>query len=263
MSVIDHYPPNTFCWVDLATTDVAAAKAFYTSLFGWTADDMPADEGAYTMVEKDGDPVCGVYAMDAGLHAQGVPPHWASYVSVEDADAMAARAQSLGGAVLVPAFDVMDAGRMAVLSDPQGAAFALWQPRRHIGATRVDEPGAFCWNELYTTDVRAAAEFYSGLFGWTTREDPGVGGATYHTFVNGERMAAGMLAIRAQWGEVQPNWGVYFTVEDCDGTLSRLAALGGVAVTEPMEVAQVGRFALVRDPQGAHFSVIQLTCPPD
>jgi uncharacterized protein len=152
------YEPGTFCWVELATKDSAAAKRFYTSLFGWEVDDMPIpDGGTYTMLKKNGKQVGALYQL--GPQQQGVPPHWNSYVSVASADASAAKAKSLGATVMVEPFDVLDAGRMAVVSDPAGAVVSLWEPRRHIGAQLVNEPGSSCWNELYTTDPRKAADF--------------------------------------------------------------------------------------------------------
>jgi len=160
------HEPGTFSWVELATRDGAAAKRFYTSLFGWGVDEMPVGDGTtYTMLTKNGKRVGALYQMSA--QQQGVPPHWNSYVTVASADDSAAQAKKLGGNVMLEPFDVLDAGRMAVLSDPTGAVFSLWQPKRHIGADLVNEPGAFCWNELYTTDPNKAADFYVGLFGWT------------------------------------------------------------------------------------------------
>ena len=160
------HEPGTFSWVELATRDGAAAKRFYTSLFGWGVDEMPVGDGTtYTMLTKNGKRVGALYQMSA--QQQGVPPHWNSYVTVASADDSAAQAKKLGGNVMLEPFDVLDAGRMAVVADPTGAVFSLWQPKRHIGADLVNEPGAFCWNELYTTDPNKAADFYVGLFGWT------------------------------------------------------------------------------------------------
>ncbi|MGH3087314.1 MAG: VOC family protein [Rubrobacteraceae bacterium] len=163
----DRYEPGTFCWVDLATTDPAAAKAFYGELFGWEAEDMPAGEAAtYTMMEFDGDTICGLYEMDDERKSQNAPPYWLSYISVEDAGEAAAKARELGGEVIEEAFDVMDSGRMAVISDPGGATVPLWQPKAHIGASRVNDTGCLAWNELQTRDHGSASSFYGNLFGW-------------------------------------------------------------------------------------------------
>src|ERR671917_2830351 len=118
----ERYEPGTFCWVDLATTDPAGAKAFYGELFGWEAEDMPAGEaGTYTMLRLDGDEVCALYELAAGRREQGIPSHWLSYVSVEDAYATASRARELGGTVFGEAFDIDGDGRMVVVQDPTGA----------------------------------------------------------------------------------------------------------------------------------------------
>src|SRR5215212_4062595 len=161
----ERYEPGTFCWVDLATTDPASAKAFYGELFGWEAEDMPAGEaGIYTMLHLNGDEVGALYELDADRRGQGIPSHWLSYVSVEDADATVARTRELGGTVFGEAFDVLDSGRRAIIQDPTGAVLAAWQPRAHIGASRVNDPGCLTWNELQSRDPEMAAAFYAGLF---------------------------------------------------------------------------------------------------
>jgi len=134
-------------WVDLATTDPGNARDFYTGLFGWDVEDADAGGGAvYTLCRLDGAVVCGLFEMPEAMRATGVPPNWTSYVTVEDAGAAAARAAALGGTVVDDAFDVLDAGRMAVLQDPLGAVFAVWQPRARIGADRVNDVGCLCMN---------------------------------------------------------------------------------------------------------------------
>jgi len=254
------HPPGTFCWVDLATNDVEAAKRFYTGLFGWDAKDMPAgDAGTYTMLEKDGKSVCGLFAIMPQMLEAGVPPHWQSYVSVENIAETAARAAELGATLLAPPFDVMEAGRMAAVEDPTGAALALWQPKQHIGAEVFREPNTLCWNELYTKDPDAATAFYTGLFGWSVNKMTGVAGQPYSEFKLGDHSVGGMLEIQEEWGEVPPNWSVYFAVEDCDATLERAKSLGGKADMPRMDIKDIGRFAVLQDPQGAHFAVIQLT----
>lgn len=258
------YAPGTFCWVDLVTTDGDAAKAFYQGLFGWSATDVLTDVGSvYTMLTQGGRDVCALWQMAPEMQQQGVPPHWQSYVSVTSADVVAAKARELGGQVLMEAMDVMDVGRMATLRDPAGAVFAIWEPKRHIGAQLVNVPGAFCWNELQTKDPAAAERFYTGLFGWTADSDAGAMGQTYWVFRNGERLAGGMMEIQPEWGEVPPNWGVYFAVADCDASVARVQELGGQVIVPAMDVQEVGRFAFVRDPQGAVFAVIKVDAPED
>jgi predicted enzyme related to lactoylglutathione lyase len=162
------YEPGTFCWVGLATSDPGGATAFYTSLFGWQAEDLPAGAaGTFTLLRQDGSDVAILYRQTTEALAAGAPPHWTSYISVEDADATAARADELGGAaVFREPFDVLDAGRVVAIRDPTGAIVSLWQPRSRIGATLVNDVGAFCWNELATDDVERAASFFAALLGW-------------------------------------------------------------------------------------------------
>src|SRR5438876_5148565 len=159
------YTPGTFCWTDLTTTDQDGAKAFYSGLFGWEAEDLPVGDGLfYSMMRKDGKDVAAIATQPEQQREAGVPPTWNSYVSVEDADPVAERAGQLGANVHAPPFDVMDSGRMAVIQDPQGAFIQVWQPKQHFGAALVNAPGALCWNELQTTDMDGSAAFYRDLF---------------------------------------------------------------------------------------------------
>ena len=158
-----HYEPGTFCWVGLATSDPAAAERFYTSLFGWEAEELSGGgAGRFTMLRRTAQDVAILYRQQPEARAAGAPPHWTSYISVEDADGTATRAAELGGAaVFREPFDVLDAGRVAAISDPTGAVVSIWQPRSRIGATLVNDVGALCWNELATTDVERAKAFFS------------------------------------------------------------------------------------------------------
>ncbi len=260
MTEFDAYAPGTFCWTDLGTTDAAGAKAFYTALFGWEAVDTPAGPGmVYTMLNLRGKPVAGLYQMGPEQQARGMPTFWNSYVSVADAAASAAKAKSLGGAVLQEAFDVMDAGRMAMIQDPTGATLAVWEPKTHFGAWLANVPGTLSWNELATNDPEKAGAFYTGLFDWTAQvqEEP----FAYTTFLNGERMNGGMMQIAEDWGDVPPHWMIYFAVENCDAGVETVKQLGGQVRLPPTDIPQVGRFAVVQDPQGGVFTIIQLENP--
>ena len=262
MPEVTSHRPGTFCWVDLATKDAEAARRFYTGLFGWDVSEMPTGGGGtYTILATGGKAVCGLFAMMPEMLEQGVPPHWQSYVSVEDIDTSAERAAQLGGTVIAPPFDVTEVGRMAVVEDPIRAALALWQPKQHIGAEVIREPNTLCWNELCTTDLDAASKFYAELFGWVVKKMKGAKGQEYTEFQLEGRSVAGMLEIQEEWGPMPPSWGVYFAVEDCDGSLERARSLGARAEMPPMEVEDVGRFAVLQDPQGAHFAVIQMYMP--
>jgi uncharacterized protein len=245
------YTPGTFCWSELATSDQTAAKAFYGGLFGWEADDRPMGDGVfYSMQLLDGKPVAAIASQPRQQRDAGVPPLWNSYVSVDDADAAAARVKELGGAVHAPAFDVMTVGRMAVIQDPQGAFFMLWQPREHIGASLVNAPGALVWNELQSPDVDASAAFYGDLFGWTVEEFTG-GRERYLAIKNG---AANNGGIRTVTPPAPPSWLVYFGTEDIDRALAKVDALGGSKLAGPIDIERA-KIAVVADPQGAVFAL--------
>ena len=257
MAAVDTYAPGRFCWADLGTSDTADAKRFYTGLFGWTFEDRPMGNGAvYTMLFSGGRSVAALYQQDAQQQAMGIPPNWLSYISVESADRSAELVRTLGGTVLMDAFDVLDVGRMAMIQDPTGAVVALWEARAHHGAEVVEEPNTLAWNELETGDTAKAASFYGGLLGWAA-EGSRYGEIDYTIFRQGERMAGGMMAIPAEWGPVPPHWLVYFAVSDCDAAAAEATRLGGSVTSPPMDIPGVGRFALIRDPQGAVFAVIR------
>lgn len=248
------YAPGTFSWADLATTDQQGAKAFYGALFGWEAEDLPVgDDAVYSMQRIGGRNVAAISAQPQQQREAGVPPMWNNYVTVESADAAAQRAAELGGTIHMPAFDVMDAGRMAVLTDPQGAFFMVWEARENIGAALVNAPGAMCWNELYTTDMEGAASFYSGLFGW--QPEPYEDSPAPYTIVrNGGRGNGGITPVQPP--DAPPYWIPYFATEALGDSLDRVGELGGSSLAGPFELP-FARIAIVRDPQGAVFALYQ------
>lgn len=256
------FQPGSFNWIDLATTDPDGAKAFYGSMFGWTSEDRPMGEGNfYTMFLRDGKFVGGMYRMMEDQLAQGIPPHWNAYVAVESAEAAVAKAKSLGGNVLMEPFDVYDAGRMAVLQDPTGAIFEVWEKREHPGAGVIYQPGSLGWTELLTNDTAKAETFYTALFGWKP-EANAMGVSGYTVFMNGEQYACGMMAIQAEWGPMPPNWMVYIVTANCDASANQAEELGGKICMPPMDIPEVGRFAVITDPQGATFGVFQMKEQP-
>lgn len=261
MAEFTEYKPGTFCWVELVTSDGDGAKSFYGQLFGWTTADHPVSEDTvYTMAQINQKNVAAMYQMNSHQQAQGVAPHWNSYISVASADEVAEKVKTGGGTVITAPFDVFDAGRMAILQDPTGATFSIWQPNQHIGATLANEENTFCWNELVTTDVDKAAEFYTEVFGWSKMTQD-MGGMVYTSFMDGKEPRGGMLQIAPEWGEVPPNWMVYFTVANCDDAVAKATSLGAQALVPPTDIPGVGRFATLQDPQGAAFSVIKLENP--
>jgi uncharacterized protein len=254
----DTSTPGNFCWFELTTTDGEAAKQFYTSLFGWTGVDMPGGpDMVYTMLKLGDKDAAALYQMSKEQQGQGIPPNWLTYVSVASADDSAKKAEQLGGKIFMAPFDVMDVGRMALIQDPTGAMIATWEGRRHKGAGVTGEPNSFCWGELVTTDIQTAGDFYKGLFNWATKGTD-MGPETYTEFLNNDVPVGGMMKITEQMAGVPPHWGVYFSVTDCDATVEKAVGLGGSVVMPPMDIPNVGRFAVIKDPQGAVFSVIKL-----
>jgi uncharacterized protein len=247
--------PGSFCWIELATTDGPAAKKFYSELFGWDAQDSPVGPGmVYTMLAINGKFVGALF--EKGESMKQVPTHWASYVSVTSADETAAKAKSLGATVMQEPFDVMDVGRMAVITDPTGATFCIWEPKKHHGVGIKGETNSLCWNELLTNDTAKAIDFYTKLFGWKTKTDSGE--TPYTEIINGEDHIGGIMQIQPQMGPMPPNWGIYIAVDDCDATAQKATSLGGRQYVPPTDIPHVGRFAVLSDPQGAVFNIIKL-----
>jgi uncharacterized protein len=248
------YEPGTFCWVGLATSDPASAKGFYTGLFGWQAEELEAGAaGTYTTLRHEEEEVAILYGQQPQARAAGAPPHWTSYISVEDANATAARAGELGGAaVFREPFDVLDAGRAAAIRDPTGAIVSLWQPRSRIGATLVNDVGALCWNELATTDVERAESFFGDLLGWEYETDD----SGYASIRNAGRLNGGMREQTEQERGVPPNWLPYFTVESADEAARQATHADGRTLVPTSDV-HIGRFAVIADPQGARFAVFE------
>lgn len=251
MPFFDKHTPGTFSWIENATSDQNAGKSFYTSLFGWTADDSQMGEGAYTMYLREGRTVAAAYALSKTEREAKVPPHWNLYISVENADATAARAAELGATVLAPAFDVMTFGRMAVIQDPTGAVFCVWQAKTHIGISVRDEFGSLCWADVNTSDTAKATAFYTGLFGWTTETSPD----GYIHIKSGDKLIGGIVPLRDP--KTPPHWLVYFLVADCDASTAKAKGLGAQAYAEPFTMDKVGRIAVLADPLGSVFALHQ------
>jgi uncharacterized protein len=242
------HSPGTFSWTDLATGDADGAKRFYVELFGWEPDDQPIPTGGvYSMMRVDGKAVAALFEGQ-----EGMPTAWSCYVTVESADAAATRAQDLGGTLMGEAFDVMDAGRMAVIQDPTGAFFSVWEPHGSIGAQLVNVPGALTLNQLNTSDPDAAARFYEGLFGWRI-EQVASGEQDYWGIYNGDRLNAGMMRLQPDAG-APPHWLMYIGSEDVDADAGRIGETGGQVILPPLDVPG-GRIVVAQDPQGAVFGV--------
>jgi predicted enzyme related to lactoylglutathione lyase len=246
------YPPGAFCLVGLATSTPANAKGFYKSLFGWQAEDLPAGPaGEVSLLRHSGHDVAILYRQMPEARAAGAAPHWTSYISVENADATAARANELGGAaVFREPFDVPDAGRVAAIRDPTGAIVSLWQPRSRIGAALVNDVSAWCWNELATSDVERAKRFFTELFGWSYETDD----RGHTTIINAGHRAGGIREQNQHERSAEPNWLPYFTVANIEHAVGTAEQAYGRQLAPTIEVNS-GRLAVITDPQGAAFGV--------
>lgn len=255
MSERTSYEPGTPCWIDLGTPDQDDAAEFYGALFGWSVeeDENAEQTGGYRTAQLRGKPVGGVMK----LMQEGQPPAWLTYVAVEDADATAAKARDAGGNMLAEPMSVLDYGRMAVIADPTGAVFGIWQAGVHTGAGVVNEPGAFSWSEINTRDPETAKAFYGDVFGWSFEDKEFEGVGTYTTIDVGGSSVGGLIDMRGRVpDEVPAHWLVYFGVEDTDVTVAKATELGGAVPVGPVDITGVGRFAVVQDPWGAAFAVI-------
>ena len=253
MSERNGFDPGTPSWVDLSTPNPADAKRFYGELFGWEAEDAgpPEETGGYGMFKLRGKLIAGI----GPLMDENQPAVWSTYVATDDADAVVARAKDAGGQAIVEPMQVMDAGRMAFVMHPAGGAVGVWEPARHRGAELVNEPGALTWNQLHTSDQDGAATFYNAVFGWTRADFGGMS-----VFNLGEAGIGGLAPLpQAVPPGMPPFWMTVFGNEDTDATAAKAAELGGQVLSPPSDIPDVGRFAVLADPQGVTFGVITLT----
>lgn len=257
----ESYEPGTFSWVELSTTDPDAAKAFYGDLFDWQAEDLPVpDGGTYSMMNLGGEPVAAIQQKPPQQDA--IPPYWFNYITVASADDSAAAAKVAGANVHVEPFDVMDSGRMAVVMDPTGATFGIWEPRRHIGARVVNDPGCLTSNELSTNDVPRATDFYGQLFGWRIEPIDTGGGPPYWAIVHdgaAEGRNGGMRELSPEQVKagVSPHWMPYFTAASTEHALETAKGAGATVGFGPMQIPTGATFAVLADPQGAYFATFE------
>ena len=242
------HSPNSFCFAELNTHDVETAQRFYDAVLGWKAITVPADDG-YLLFQLEGRDVAAL------RHAKGAT-RWVPYLSVPSADDAVARARELRASVVAPPFDMNGFARKAVIHDPAGGVVGLWEPHGHHGAAVLDRPGSMWWAELLTRDVQGAKNFYASLLGWKP-VDTLKYGIRYSVFKLGEEALAGLLPIGADWGPVSPYWQILFAVDDCDAAVERAKTAGGSLIFGPNDIPNAGRAAIIGDPGGAIFVVMQ------
>lgn len=250
------HPPGTPAWVNLQTAiGPLEASRFYCSLFGWRvlALHRPMDDASGWWIFRLDD-------QDIGDLGPGPNPLWTMTIAVDDADVTARAVVDHGGGISLWPTPYFGTGRMAICSDPLGARFAIWEAAGHLSPDVRDEPGSFTWCELTCRDVEVAKEFYATVFKWESTFPPFLEGSGYSVFSRAgvERPVAGMLHMDELWLEdVPPHWMIYFAVTDTDRTAARAAELGGSVAVEPFDLLNVGRVAVLNDPEGASFSILQ------
>lgn len=244
-------------WADCATTDLDAAEKFYAAVFGWTSERMAASDGeSYSIQRLDGNMVCGIYELNQEIRDMGVPPHWGTYIEVDDLDATLELVKAEGGTVLDGPIDTPTVGTIAFIQDTVGAYVRLWHSKPEHGGEVFNIPGAMTWNELMTKEPEKAAKFYENVLGVKAKTTEG---PTPYTALNiGDRAVAGILHMTPEMGEVPPSWDVYFASDDVDATAEKAVAAGGKVLKGPFDIPQAGRMAVIQDPQGAVFEVIKM-----
>lgn len=250
---------NTFGWYDLMTKDLGAAKAFYTEVIGWKTEGW--EGGEYTMWRVGDCNIGGLMKLPEEAAKMGAPPSWLGYVMVDDIDATLKRVPQLGGQVHKGSTDIPNVGKFAIVADPQGASFALFQGGGG-GAMEMPKPGTpgtTAWHELNTTDYESAWKFYSSLFGWTesSQMDMGPMGKYFIFKPAGAKEDIGGMSNVAKHHGMPPHWLFYVSVDDLDGAIQRIESKGGKILNGPMEVPGGGRIAQCLDPQGAAFAIHQ------
>lgn len=256
MPKFERYTQGTPSYAELVTPDQEGAKAFYGPLFGWDLEDVPmGDAGVYVAVSKQGSAVAGISGPMPGMEEH--PAWWGVYLTVDDVDAATAKVADAGGRVDAEPFDVFDMGRMSAIADPTGARVNLWQPGTSIGTELANEPGTPIWNEVLTTDVERATAFYADVLGVSWEPMDVEGSPPYTCLVVDGRQVGGAMALGEEMEGVPPHWNVYFNVESVDDTIARATELGGTVLAPAFDVPTVGRLAVLADPQGAMFCLMQ------
>ncbi|MFT4542596.1 MAG: putative enzyme related to lactoylglutathione lyase [Planctomycetota bacterium] len=254
------FAPGEFCWIDFTAHDMEAALEWYSKIFGWShmKMDTPGDCPPYAFFTKGDVGIGGIGQMSEEMKTQGVPPMWNNYVCSKDCEAIEAKVRELGGTIVFPTTEIPGHGKLAFFMDPEGASIATWQSTSDGGnGVLVGEPGGLSWNELMTRDSAKAQDFYGKLFGWEFSSMP-MGEINYTMVKNNDKDAGGFMPMDGpQFEGIPAHWMVYFATADCDATAALVAENGGAIMVPPTEIP-VGKFSVLRDPQGAGFSIVTL-----
>ena len=246
-------------WADCATTDLKAAEDFYAVLFGWASEHVTASDGAvYSIQRLDGKLVAGIYELNEEMRSMGVPPHWGTYIEVDDVATTLGRVEAMGGTVIQGPFEEAGVGTIGIIRDAVGAYVRLWHSAPQHGGEIFNVPGAMIWNELNTKEPEKAAEFYEELLGVeavTTEAAPG------YTLLELDNLpVAGILKSTPEMGDPPPSWDVYFGSDDIEASAKKAVEAGGSVLHEPFDVPGA-RMVVLQDPFGAVFEVIKMDSP--
>ncbi len=249
----DARPTGHPTWFDHMSPDVKTSAAFYEKIFGWTYEVQGPEFGHYHMAHVGGRAAAGLG--QPGEQGGGGPPAWMVYYSAEDVAAMTAKAKELGATIMMDCMEVPETGKMSIVQDPTGAVFGLWEPINHKGAGISGAHGAMTWCEVNTGDAEAAKAFYTGLFDATAEPMPG-DDMTYYMIKVGETTVGGILQMDEKWEGIPPHWSAYFQVDNTEEAAKAAEAAGG-KINVPVFDTPFGKIAVLSDPAGAVFSVVQ------
>ena len=245
-------PAGTPTWIDLMAPDIDAERTFYQTVFGWEYDISGPEYGSYTTARLGDRMVVGMVGNQPDTPP--MPAAWSLYFATDNIETDVAHAERLGAKVVYPAMAVSEFGSMAVLEDPTGAAFCFWQAGIHVGSQVTAEPGSAAWYELYSSDAKQAADFYTAVLGATIDVMPG--GMEYYVLKHSDQELCGIMQIDPSWGNFHPQWVIYFAVANADETVSTILRHGG-KIMGTIDDSPFGGLAAVADPSGATFKIIE------
>jgi len=249
------FAPGRFCWADMAVPDVKRTIGFYTELLGWNVAPAGKARQGYTILRKGCEAAVGLYPMAQAQRTRKEKPHWLSYVCTDELERSSARIADFGGHLEVGPINVGSAGRSCVLSDPQGARLALWQPKEFRGAGIWNEPGAICWNELVAMEAEPSWRFYARLLAWEANDQKRSDG-DYTLFKLDDQNLAGLRSVGSRFQRLVNQWVIYFAVSDCDSAVAAAVRMGAATLVPPTSMAEMGRVAIIEDPAGAPCGLV-------
>ena len=258
MPEVKQHPLHTISFIDLVTTNPKASTKFYTQLLALKSKDQNYNKvWSHALLHRQGKRIGIIRKLPDSLKSREIPSMWVPYISVADVNKTVARVKDLKGNVLQEPTTIRGFAQLAIVSDPEGAVLTVWKPESKMGFDLINEPGAYCWSELYFNDRDREIGFYTDLFGWKTKTMKMPNNVDYITFLKDDIEVAGAMKIQEDWGKVPPNWMVYLTVENIKVAAERVDVLKGHIEMGPIEAGDMGWFALVKDPHETYFNIME------